>query len=122
MDESNSWIERFGFRQYGVDSITATEVTFPPKLIRLMGEWRDSYRSIFESLMVITNCGQYGILITGPELHKFARVSIPAVFIAIKFLVSEEWVIKAKNNTPGNPNIYFINVDKIKEFSGEVKV
>jgi predicted transcriptional regulator len=122
MEVPSSWMERVGFRQYGVDSIVASEVVFPPKLLLVMQEWRDSYRSVFETLMLITNCGQYGILITGPELHKVAKVSVPAVFIATKFLEEQQWVIKEKNNAPGNPNIYFVNTDKIKEYAGDAKV
>jgi len=119
---NENWIERLGFRQYGIDTIVVSEVAFPPKLIMLMGEWRDSYRSVFETLMLITNGGQYGILITGPDLHKVAKISIPAVFLAVKFLVAQEWIIKEKNNTPGNPNIYFINTDKVKEFAGKANI
>jgi hypothetical protein len=120
MEVIDSWIEKLGFKEYSRDVITASAVSLPPKLIIMMNEWRDSYRSVFETLMLLTNGGQYGILITGPELHQVAKISIPTVFLAIRFLVAENWLIKEKNGTAGNPNIYFINVDKVRELAGEM--
>ncbi|MFA5037945.1 MAG: hypothetical protein WC479_12310 [Candidatus Izemoplasmatales bacterium] len=120
--EVNNLISSIGFKQYRVDPIEVSEVTLPPKLLREMLEWKDTHKSVFETLMMLTNCGQYGILITGPELHEIAKVSVPAVFIAIRFLVDGGWITKEKNNTTGNPNIYFINTEKLSEFAGEMSM
>jgi predicted transcriptional regulator len=122
MDVNESLIATIGFKQYKVDPIVVSEVTFPPKLLWIMLDWKDTYRSVFETLLTLTNGGEYGILITGPELHTLAKVSVPAIFISIRFLVEDGWITKEKNNTTGNPNIYFINTEKMKELAGEMSL
>jgi hypothetical protein len=115
-------IEQLGYQEYKRDSITMTSVNFPPKLMMLMNNWSDSSRSLFSTLMILTNGGQHGVLITGPELHKVANISVPSVFNALKFLTTENWIIKEKPGISGNPNVYFINVDKIRELAGDVEI
>jgi predicted transcriptional regulator len=122
MEVNESLISSLGFKQYKVDPIEVSEIVLSPKLIMAMLEWKDTHRSVFETLITLTNCGQYGILITGPELHELAKVSVPAVFISIRFLVENGWITKEKNNTTGNPNIYFVNTEKLSEMAGEMSV
>ncbi|MFA5154770.1 MAG: hypothetical protein WC554_19650 [Clostridia bacterium] len=122
MEVNETLISSIGFKQYKVDPIEISEITLPPKLMMMMLDWKDTYKSVFETLMMLTNGGQYGILITGPELHELAKVSVPAVFIAIRFLAEDGWITKEKNNTTGNPNIYFVMTEKIRELAGEMSV
>jgi predicted transcriptional regulator len=122
MEVNETLISSIGFKQYKVDPIEISEITLPPKLMMMMLDWKDTYKSVFETLMMLTNGGQYGILITGPELHELAKVSVPAVFIAIRFLTEDGWITKEKNNTTGNPNIYFVKTEKIRELAGDMSV
>jgi hypothetical protein len=69
--------------------------------------------------MLLTNSGQNGILITGPQLSKISKVSTPSVFNALRFLLQEGWILKEKYAAAGSPNIIFIDTDNIDKFSGD---
>jgi len=117
----DNFIRSIGYKEFNVDPIEPSEITLSPKLIAEMNNWRDSERKVFETILSMTSCGQYGVLITGPELKNIANISLPAVFIAMGFLIKNNWIIREKHQGVGQPNIYYINCDKFKEFIGEFK-
>lgn len=111
-----------GFKQFRVDPLQISEVVLPPNLIIAMISWNNTCRSVFESLYLLTDGGQYGILITGPQLCEFANISLPSVFTASSWLINKGWINKEKHLGAGQPNIFFINLEKLQNISGDILI
>ena len=122
MEVQDTLSGKYGFKKYGTDPVDATTINLPPKLIMNMNGWKDSARIVFETLLVLTNGGQQGILITGPQMSEVAELSVPSVFLALRFLLDNNWINKEKYPGYGNPNIIFINNEKIEEISGDISI
>ena len=122
MNSEISLVEKVGYVQYGIDHIPISEITMPPKVILEMNNWKDVERIVFETIMLLTNSGQNGILITGPQLSKISKVSTPSVFNALRFLLQEGWILKEKYAAAGSPNIIFIDTNNIDKFSGDYTI
>jgi predicted transcriptional regulator len=122
MEVQDTLSGKYGFKKYDADPIKVTTINIPPKLIIEMNNWKDAARIVYETLLVLTNEGQQGILITGPQLSKVTVLSVPSVFNALRFLLDNEWIKKEKYPGYGNPNIIFVNNEQIEKVSGDLNI
>jgi hypothetical protein len=112
-------VEELGYKEYGIDPVKMNMVSLAPKFLTDLLKWKYAQRNIFLALLSLTNSGEYGILITGDDLSNISGISIPSFYAGIQDLILEGWVIRTHQRTVGNPNIYFINIDKMMKYAGE---
>ncbi len=92
----------------------------PVSYSRLLVDWcfklTQSKRTVFSTLYLLTNSGKRGVAIKITELQEETDLSQPAIYMALKWLIGSQWIIKKKLRTrTGERNVYFLNKEKLRE-------
>lgn len=102
------------FKVYGKDVIVVTDFYLPAFIKReMVQEWSPCSARVFETIAMLTNNGEYGVLIKGEELAEESSVGYSTLFQNLKFLIRKKYLLRRRHESAGRPSIFYVNKLKL---------